>query len=209
MARHGHKVRAPLIHGDGQDPGRLGGVHQERDGSRPAAGGDLADRQDIAEDVGDVGADDSVRPLFQLPIQVLQELLRLKEGGFHRPRPHPRNGGQRTGDGVMLPAGEEDPSPRPHHGLYRQVQPVGGVVGQDDLLRPGHPKELCRLLPEGQEGPGGPAGGTVVPPAGTGHRPHRLRHGPGHRRGLLEGGGGAVQIDHSDTSRQCSAAEPT
>ena len=104
------------------------------------------------------------------------------------------------GDGIVLIAGQGHPGPGPHQGLDGQIQAMGGAGGENHLLRGGHAKQSGGLLPAGKGHAGCLHGRPVSAPSGTGQPADGPGGGDGHFRRLLQGGGRAVQIDHSSTS---------
>ena len=199
MPGHGDKVRPQGLKVQGQGPRRLGGVHDQGHTPLPAQAGDFFHGQDIAEHVGHVGTHRDLRPQVQL----------LPKGGHHGLRPKQRGTGDEQlgvsgvegpGDGVVLIAGQGHPGSGAHQGPNGQIQAVGGAGGEDHLFRGGDMKQGGGLLPAGEGNFGRLHGRTVSAPPGAGQLADGPGGGHGHLRRFLQGGGRAVQIDHSSTS---------
>ena len=198
---HGDEGRPQLPEGQGQAAGGLGGVHDEGHPPLAAQGGDRLNGQNKAEHVGHVGAHHRVHLRRQLPPEGLQGGLPVKEGALGRFDGHVRDGPEGPGHRVVLIAGDEHGAPRLHQGFDGDVQAVGGVEGKDHPVRLGHVKEGGRLPAAGEGRLRRRHGGPVPAPAGGGQVVDGVGAGPGHRGGLAQGGGRAVQVDHSSTSR--------
>ena len=139
-----------------------------------------------------MGEDSRVHLPRQLPLELLQKEVRAEERGLDQFDPHAGDHGQGAGHGVVLVAGEDHGLPRLDQRAHGNIQPVGGVERQNDPLRLANPEALGGGLPAGQEGLRCPRRRAVIAPAGAGHGGQGLGHGLGDRRGLLQGGGGAV-----------------
>lgn len=85
VSRHGDKGCAQLPHVDGQTPGRLGGVQHKGNSTFPAQGRDALHRQDEAEHVGHMVANDGPHRLVQLALKCADLSLRIKERTLQLP----------------------------------------------------------------------------------------------------------------------------
>ena len=200
VPRHGDEGRPQGLEVHLQAAGGLGGVHDEGHPPVPAGGGDLFDGQDEAEHIGHMGAHGEVGPPVQRPDEGVQGGLLVEQGRPGHPQLQTGDGVEGPGHRVVLIAGEHDPSPRLCQGPDGDVQAVGGVKGKNHPLRIRDVEQPGGLLPAGKGDPSRLHGGAVAAPAGAGQVVDGPGGGPGHRAGLLEGGGGAVQIDHRATS---------
>ena len=154
VAGEGDQVGAEAGHVDRQLRDGLRGVHHHRRADGVAHRGDLGDRVDGAEHVGDVGHRDDLGPLVD------QALVRRR--GQVEPalvgdvEPAQRGAGPlgqqlpRHDVGVVLHHRDDDLVARPQVGAQRvgaQVERLGGVLGEHDLLGAGRADELRQLGP--------------------------------------------------------------
>ena len=145
MSRHGDKGCAQLPHVDGQTPGRLGGVQHKGNSTFPAQGRDALHRQDEAEHVGHMVTNDGPHRLVQLALKGADLSLRIKERACSHPDIDTK-GVERSGDGVVLIAGDHHGVPGLQQGMNGEIQPMGGVGGEHHLFWALHLKELRRCL---------------------------------------------------------------
>ena len=202
MPGHGDKRSPGLLQGNRQAACRLGRVDDQGHLPRPAQGRDLFDWQPVAEDIGNVCADHRVAGLAQRRLQTGQKVRWLEERPAHRHDLGPQ-GGQRPGDGVVLKAGDDGPASRAQQRGNGDVQPVGRVHGEDDLLC-FRVKERGSGLAAGEERLVRRDGRCVAAAAGAGAAVHRLADGPFHLRRLFQRRRGGVKIDHRTTSTGAS-----
>ena len=200
MPGHGDEVRPQLLKVQREQTGRLGGVHDQGLPVLPAELRQGLDGQNVAEDVGDVGADRRVR-LRQQPLRLRQKGFGPEQGRAHA-EDFRSKGVEGPEDCVVLIAGGQHPAFRQQQGVNGDVETVGGVEGEHHLLRLGHMKQAGQPFPAEVAALRRRQGGTVGAPAGGGHASQRRRHRFPHRRRLVKAGGGAVQIDHGATSRR-------
>ena len=196
VARHGDKVRSQAPHVDREGAGGLGGVDDKGDSPLPADLADLLDGQDIAEDIGDMGADYRVRPLCDQRPEPLDHGRLVKERGIDHMDLQPWNGVEGTGDGVVFISGNHDPPAWGYQGVDSEIQSMGGVGGEYYLFRVLHAEERAQFLPTGIQGLGSQGRALVVAPARGTHGFHGLEHRLSDGRRLLEGGGGRIEVDH-------------
>lgn len=199
MPRHPDKGTAQLIHVDREASGGLRRIQDKGHSSAPAQFRHPRHRQDIAEHVGDVGADDA---------RYLRREL-LGKGFQHGVRPEQRGpggldaaaqGGQRTGDGVVLVAGDHHRIPGLYHGFDGQIQRMGGIEGKDHVSGVLQMKEFGGCLSAGKGRISRQHGRFVPAPPGACHMLHGIGDGPPDRGRFLQGGGRAVQIDHQSST---------
>ena len=145
VSRHGDKGCAQLPHVDGQTPGRLGGVQHKGNSTFPAQGRDALHRQDEAEHVGHMVTNDGPHRLVQLALKGADLSLRIKERACSHPDIDTK-GVERSGDGVVLIAGDHHGVPGLQQGMNGEIQPMGGVGGEHHLFWALHLKELRRCL---------------------------------------------------------------
>ena len=134
MARHTDKIRAQLRKAHGQQPRRLRRVEHERNAARTAQGRNFFDRQDIPEDVGHVRADHGACARRDGAVERRNRIRRVKQ---------PPSGDddlcakmvQRPQDRVMLKTGNNRTSARLYERFDRQIQRMGRIHGEYDLLR--------------------------------------------------------------------------
>ena len=143
MPRHGNKGRAQPFIVHLQNPRRLGGVNDEGNPLLPAQAGNVIDGQDIAEHVGDVGADRKLHP-GQLILKGRQHGGAVKQRSFRHMDFRPQ-GRQGPCDRIMLIAGDQDSGSFTGQAVDGNIQAVGGVQGKNDLLRGRDMEQLRRL----------------------------------------------------------------
>ena len=85
-------------------------------------------------------------------------------------------------------------------GFYGDIESMGSVKRKNHLIDAGHMKEGSRLLPTGEGSIGGSHSRPMSSPSRAGQVVNGVCGGASHRGRLLQGGGRAVQIDHSSTS---------
>ena len=200
VPRHGHKGRPQPLQRDRQAAGGLGRVQHKGYAFPPAQGGQLLHRQHKAEHIGHMGAYDRLCLRLQGLVEGVQLGLPVKERcpGWDHLR---AQGVERAGDCIVLPTRDHHPVPRPYQGPNGQVEPVGGIEGEYHAPRVRDAEEVRRRLTAAERRLCRPHGRRVAAAAGGGQVAHGPCCRPGDRRRLLQGGGRAVQIDHSCTSR--------
>ena len=198
VPRHGDEGGVPCLEGHRQRAGRLGGIHNQRHTPGAADGRDARNRQDIAENVGDMGGDDGLGVGRDGAVKVRKGIRRVKE----LPPGHGDAGTQgmeRPHHGIVLKARDHHLVSRGNQGFDGDIQAMGCVKSEDHLLRR-RLKEASRRLPAGKGNLRGTPRRGVTASAKAGAGGHGLGHRAVHRRGLLERGGRRVEIDHGNTS---------
>ena len=201
VAGHGDIGRSQLPQGDRNASGGLGRIQDEGDAALPAQRRHRLRRQHIAEHIGHMAADHRGNRFIQRLSERLHHLGRTKQRRPGHPHLHLRDRGQGAGNRVVLIAGNDHRAARLHQTADGDVQAVGCAGRENHLFRRLHVKQAGSQLPAGERRPGRLHGGRVASAPRACQGVHRLRHGLGHGRRLLQGGGRAVQIDHSFTSR--------
>ena len=196
VAGKAQNVRPQGRHVQGDGPRRLGGVQDQEGPVGMGQGGDAGDIRHIAGDVGGVGAHHSPGVGPEQPLQgvIVQAAVsvRRKEAQAHAlplqgiQGPEHRVVLQVRGDGVVL---------RGQQAADGHIQGHGGVGGEGHMVWPGTAQQPGRQAPGIVHRPGGGHGGPVGSPGGVARRADGLRHRPGHLGRLVQGGGGAVQIN--------------
>ena len=203
MAGEGQKVNAHLLHGNGSAARGLGGVQQKIEIVSPGKGGRPIHIQQVARQVGGVGAHQKLgvgphqllKPLIlQLSLPVSGEKVR-----FHTPFPGQHMEGAQHR--VVVPVGGNDVVSRIEKAKEGGVQCLGGVGGEDDPLRVGEAEEFGQSLPGLKHGACGGHLAGVAAPGAVAQVAHGLHHRLGHTGGLLEGGGGVIEVNHRVTNR--------
>ena len=164
---------------DGQTPGRLGGVQHKGNSTFPAQGRDALHRQDEAEHVGHMVTNDGPHRLVQLALKGADLSLRIKERACSHPDIDTK-GVERSGDGVVLIAGDHHGVPGLQQGMNGEIQPMGGVGGEHHLFWALHLKELRRCLTAEKGGFCRPHGGNMPAAARGCQAPHCGRNRPRH-----------------------------
>ena len=188
---------APSLKVHRQHARRLGRVHDQGHSFPLAKCRDLIDGQDEAEDVGDHGTHNKLR-LFDPFLEDAQagSTVEKRRGGDDDLR---TQGFQRPRDGVVLIAGDEHLCPRLCKRMDGDVEAVGRVHGEDDVVRIRHAEKLRRLFPAAIDELGCPHRGGVTAAAGACAGAHGVDHGAGNRGRFYECGGRVIEIDHSPT----------
>ena len=195
MARHTDKIRAQLRKAHGQQPRRLRRVEHERNAARTAQGRNFFDRQDIPEHVGHVRADHGACARRDGAVKRGNRIRRVKQ---------PPSGDddlcakmvQRPQDRVMLKTGNNRTSARLYERFDRQIQRMGRIHGEYDLLRLRVKQRPCQTAAV-IDRVGCAHGGRMPAAPGCRHAAHGALHRKGNSGRLLERGGSGVQVDHS------------
>ena len=195
MARHTDKIRAQLRKAHGQQPRRLRRVEHERNAARTAQGRNFFDRQDIPEHVGHVRADHGACARRDGAVERGNRIRRVKQ---------PPSGDddlcakmvQRPQDRVMLKTGNNRTSARLYERFDRQIQRMGRIHGEYDLLRLRVKQRPCQTAAV-IDRVGCAHGGRMSAAPGCRHAAHGALHRKGNSGRLLERGGSGVQVDHS------------
>ena len=202
MPRAGDKRRSRLPQRERQRPGGLRGIDDERNVRLAAERRDLPDRQDIAEHIGDMGADNSVR----LGLEAAPK--RLERRGVVKKRAEVPDFGmtrvERTRHGVVFKMRDQNAAALRNDGRDREIQAVRGVHREDDLLRLAV-EQTRQLRPAGIGHLRRALRRRMAAPADRSAGADRPRHGTRHRRRLLQARRRRIQIDHGRTSCQGSA----
>ena len=201
VSRHGDKGRAERVQLERQDARGLRGVHDQGNSLRAAERSDLLDRQNEAEHIGDVRADDGVKLRRDAVFKGAQQRGAVKErrSGDLDPRAQRV---QRPRDGVVLIAGDGDAPALRHERTDGDVQGVRRVGGKDDLLRRGYAEQLGGKAPAAEGRLLRRSGRGIAAAPRRGHGAHGPLHRIGNAQGLSEGRRGGVQIDHGSTSER-------
>ena len=201
VSRHGDKGRAERVQLERQDASGLRGVHDQGNSLRAAERSDLLDRQNEAEHIGDVRADDGVKLRRDAVFKGAQQRGAVKErrSGDLDPRAQRV---QRPRNGVVLIAGDGDAPALRHERTDGDVQGVRRVGGKDDLLRRGYTEQLGGKASAAEGRLLRRSGRGIAAAPRRGHGAHGPLHRIGNAQGLLEGRRGGVQIDHGSTSER-------
>ena len=83
VPRHGNERSSQLPHVDGNGPGGLGGIHDQRNPPLPTDPGNLPDRQNISKHIGDMGTDHRIRILRYEISESPQHSLLIEQSRIH------------------------------------------------------------------------------------------------------------------------------
>ena len=196
VAGEAQNVRPQGRHVQGDGPRRLGGVQDQEGPMGMGQGGDAGDIRHIAGNVGGVGAHHGPGVGPEQPLQgvIVQAAVsvRRKEAQAHA---LPLQGVQRPQHGVVLQICGNGVVLWGQQAGDGHIQGHGGVGGEGHMVRPGTAQQPGNQAPGIVHRPGGGHGGPVGSPGGVARRADGLRHRLGHLGRLVQGGGGAVQID--------------
>ncbi|MPM66604.1 hypothetical protein SDC9_113514 [bioreactor metagenome] len=201
MSRHGDKFGPQRLKIHGLAAGGLGGVQNKGHTAPAAQVCDFLRRQNIAEHIGNVVKNNGLHFSGKLLFKLAQNQVRPEQGRSCHLDGHALDGGQRPGDGIVLIARDQHRVPRLYQCVDGDVQPVGRVIGEYHVFRLGHVKQLCGRLPAGQGGLRRLERRLMPSPARACKMIHGIRNSPGDAGRLLQGCGGAVEINHTSTSR--------
>ena len=127
---HGNKGGSQRFKVQGQNPGGLGGVNNQRQLPLPAQLRDSLDRQNEAKYIGHMSAHRQIDAPVQLAAKGLQSGRLIKERSPGCPEIDAHSA-QRPGDSVVLIAGYDHPAARPDQCLDGDVQTMGSVEGKN------------------------------------------------------------------------------
>ena len=200
MSWHGAKRRAQRTKIKRQHPGALRSVHDQRDCRTAAQRGYALDRQHIAEDIGRMRTDHSVRADSQKLLKCIQHCFRREQRRScnHHLR---AQGVKRPCHRIVLVPGNNDPFARSDQTFDRNIQRMRRAGGKDHLLFALRTEHLRRQAAAAEDHLLRRARLSVAAASRRAHRLHRPFNGFAHTGRLLKGGGCAVQIDHGATSR--------
>ena len=198
MPRHAEKCRAKCAQRQRQQPRRLRRVDDQRHLPLAAQGRNFFKRQDIAEHVGHMRADDGLRVRRYGFAEAFERILRIEQ-------PRPGDGDlradvvQRPRDRVVFKPGDHHAPARPDERLDGKVQRVRRVHRKDHLLR-WRVKQLPRQRAAVIDRLRRPHGRCMAAAARRGAAAHGALHAAGDRGRLLERGRAGIEIDHSAAS---------
>ena len=89
------------------------------------------------------------------------------------------------------------------------VQCLGGVLGEDHMVRLGTAEKLRQAAAKAVDPPGGGEGLLMGPPSAVAPGIHGLQNRPGYPGGLGAGGGGVIQVDQGFTTFPAPASFST
>ncbi len=210
MAGKAHHVNAHCRQVDGEDSRRLGGVQNKKQAVFPGEAAHPGDIHRVPRQVGGVGADDGLcfRPEKAFKPAVVQPPPAVRRDEIHR-RPRVPEAVQGPEDGIVFQVRGNHMVPRPQQAADGDVQRLGGILGEADMVRPGTAQQGGDFFPGFVDGPGGGQGPLVAPPAAVSVGGQGFQHGLGHGGGLGPGGGGVVQVDHGLTTWPAPASFST
>ena len=198
MPRHADKRRVQLTQRHRQKPRRLRCIDDQRHLPLTAQGRDLVKRQDIAEHIRHVRADDSLCVRRHGFAEAFERILRVEQ-------PRPGDGDlradvmQRPRDCVVFKARDHHAFARADERLDGKIERVRRVHCKDHLLRR-RVKQLPRQHAAVIDCLRRPHGGRMAAAARRGAAAHGALHAIGDHRRLLERGRTGIEIDHSAAS---------
>ena len=187
-----------------QHTGRLGGIHDQRNALLDAQSVVLLQGRKAAKHVGNMVDNDTagVGPQGLGHAHAGSRSVKQRPAGHGIGDPFFRQMLQGPHHRIVLIAGDDGVAAPVQKALNGDVQAVGGIHGEHHPFGVLQVKKLRRRFPAVIDHPGGVHGRPVPGTAGIGAFGHGPGHGLADGRGLLQGGGGSIQIDHGDTSRQ-------
>ena len=198
MPRHTEKRRVQLTQRHRQKPRRLRRIDDQRHLPLAAQGRDLVKRQDIAEHIRHVRADDSLCVRRHSFAEAFERILRVKQPcpGGDRLRADVM---QRPRDCVVFKARDHHAVARADERLDGKIERVRRVHRKNDLLRR-RVKQLPRQHAAVIDCLRRPHGGRVTAATRRGAAAHGALHLLGDCGRLLERGRAGIEIDHSAAS---------